>query len=227
MKSYAEKENIEQEVLELIRYYIGKVFITYGGIKNYSGLYKDDIESDVCYYIFKTSEKGETFLDKMSKITTLKHLRAFIRTCVVNQVNRKIKYIKSKPIMVSLDYKMSNKDDFELSLSCDNTKDNFNVIPDPNADTERSALIQTALNSISITTYDRYLYEYEKGKFKTLDSEDLIWMITRKKYIASMVNSVIDKNTGEPIDRTMLNHIAKAEKNKLIKELENNIDFWR
>lgn len=223
MKSYAEKENIEQDVLELIRYYVGKMFVSYTNVKNYSGLYKDDLESDVCYYIFKTSKDGETFLDKMSKITSLKHLRAFVKKCVMFQMNNKIRDIERKPIMLRLDYKMSEYDDaFE---SCDNSKDNFEVIADPNVNTERTALIQTAISSVKVEVYDNYLYEYEPGKYKTLDTEDLIWMITRKKSFSAMVESVINKETHKPMSKERLVQVINKEKAKLIKELNKNIEY--
>ena len=227
MKSYAEKENIEQEVLELIRYYIGKIFVSYGNLRSYSGIYKDDIESDVCFYIFKTNKKGETFLDKMSKIKDLKHLKAFVKRCVINQVNSKIREVESKPIFVRLDYKMAQEGLDQNFSSCDNSVDNFNVIADPEKDTEREALIYTAINSVSIDTYEAYLYEYEEGKYKVLDSADIIWMITRKKSATPMCESVISVRTKKPIKDATLQIIFLKEREKLIKALESHIDFWR
>ena len=220
MKSYAEREDIEQIVLNLIRYYIGKMFNTYGNLK-YKGIQKDDIESDVCFYIFKTNKKGETFLDRMSEIKTLKHLRAFVKRCVINQLNARIRDVDNGPVFVELDYKITS--DFSVDFDS-NDFDNYRVISDPNANTERSALISTAINSIKIDTYNSYLYEYEKGKFKVLDTEDLFWMIEHKKSVTVMAEAVISKKTGRCVQKATLQNLILGERVKLMKALENNLD---
>ena len=224
MKSYAEKENIEQYVLELIKHYITKVFYTYGRLK-YMGIYKDDIESDVAFYIFKTNQNGETFLDKMSKIKTLKHLRAFVKRSVVNQVNSKIREQKSKPIFVRLDYRIT--EDFDENDSSSNAIDNYDKIEmaDINSNTEIEALINTAISSIKNKKYQTYRYEYELGKYKVLDSSDLIWMIVSGKSISAMTESIISVNTGKAIKKAILLKLVLAVREELIESLNSCVDI--
>jgi len=224
MKSYAEKENIEQEVLDLIRHYISKVFSTYGNLK-YKGIDRDDIESDVCFYIFKVNSKGETFLDKMSKIKTIKHLRAFVKRSVINKVNEKIRELESKPIFVELDYKMTKYYDANFE-QCSGAEDNYNAIEDTNRNTEYEALLSAALNSIKIDKYPTYKFEYEPGKYKVLETTDLLWMIVHKKSVIAMTESVISKNTGTSIKRAILQKLILQERTKLMYALESNIDRY-
>lgn len=136
MKNFSEDPQIEVKTLDLVQYYVRKYFGRSAMLKAH-GFSVDDLESDVCWYVFKTSKKGETFLNKMEKIKTLKHHRAFVKRAVINMVMSREREFSKKPIVKSLDYILDDTDDaFE------------EIVADPRQDTERKAILNVALSKI-------------------------------------------------------------------------------
>lgn len=167
MENFAECSDIEQRVLNLIRYYTRKFYSLNVSLRAH-GVTMADIESDVCYYIYKTNKKGETFIDKMRKIKTEKHLRAFVKLSVNNMIGTYGRSIKNKPIAMSLDY-----------LEEDQSTEFVDLVVDSGVNVETEALFKIAINAIPNKRY-KDLYFVVDGEKHRLARHLLIKLILMK-----------------------------------------------
>lgn len=225
MESYADIPRIEEKTLVEIRKYIRKLFGGFPVLKAHN-IIQDDIESDVCYYMYKDKKKKdengniyyETFTDSMRKIKTEKHYRAFIKNCVMNTLLTKAREVEKKPIFASLDYTGENIKSYTDECLGESLESR---IPDPSAFVEPKIMISIAMSSIEDMRYPEYVFHIDENNTKVLEARDIMeWIITGRQ-LSALAKSITIKGTDENIKVKELDKEVNIITKKLRKELED------
>lgn len=215
MENYAEVPQIEEKTLELIRYYIRKYFNQYSILRQH-GIIQDDIESDVCLYMFKTNKKGASFLDKMSEIKTEVHYRAFVKLSVTNTLRTKAREVKNKPILYSLNYTgVEVKDYTDEGLG----ESLIDKVADTRIDVENEALLDVALSAIENRKYKDLVFYINEKETKDLEVEDLVRWVLSGRTKKALAESVYNKSTKKFMTVKEATNIL----NKVLEELRKEL----
>ena len=217
MENYAEDPEIMGKTLDLIYDYVKRFYYNFATLQAH-GIQQDDIVSDVCYYMYKVNKKGESFLDKMSKIKTEKHHKAFVKRSVMNTLLTKTRECSTKPIVASLDYTGESLKDYTDECLGESLMDR---IPDPNAFVEEKVMESIAVNSIENKKYKNLVFYLDERHTKILETKDIVSWLIYGRTIKALSESIYDKENNKQVDIKYLKDEVKKITKQLGKELKN------
>lgn len=223
MESYADDPLIEEKTLKLIEGYVKKYYYSFKTLIAH-GIPQEDVISDTCLYMYKTNKNGEDFLDKMSKIKTEKHYRAFIKRSVMNTFYTLKRKWEKEPIVASLDYTGESLKDYTDECLGESLIDR---IPDPNAFVEDKVMESIALNAINNEEYDDLVFYLDENNIKPLETKDIVAWIVGGRTIKALTESVYRKSTKEQVEQKYLKNEVERITNELRKELEKVYEIRR